>query len=208
MTPVLMAPVRAMSVPELQEKMRESDSTLTGLEFQYVQVMTSALSSETQRSSGVAYFSKPRSLRVEQKEPENQLVVASGKNVFIYTPRFNQVLKDSWDRWFKRNSFFPGLMGFQETVDRLKKQYEWKILGHFDLNGESTVNIRLKKPSGDREELNLWLGASDYLPRKTEVILGTLKVTTTLVSLRRNPDLDPDLFDFKGPPDAEFIKVP
>ena len=205
---LFLTPAHALTVSELQERMREANSSISSIRFNYVQEMTSELSREARKSSGKAYVKKPRNLRIEQKEPEDQLVVTSGKNVFVYTPRFNQVLKDSWKRWFSKNSFFPGLVGFDETMSKLKKQYEWKIMGASEINGEQTVNVHLRNSAGQDDQLNLWLGASDFIPRKTEAISGTLKVTTTLISIVYNLDLDSRLFDFQKPPKAEVIQIP
>ena len=194
---------------ELQAKMSESDSSTESIQFDYIQEMSSSLSAEVRKSSGTAYFKKPKNLRIDQKGPERQLIVSSGRNVFIYTPRFNQVLKDSWDGWFAKSIFFPGLIGFEKTLEKLKKDYEWKIVGVSDLNGEKTWSVRLTQtPPGGGADLSLWLGEADFIPRKTEVTAGTLKVTTTLVSLERNLSLDPVLFNFRRPPDSDVIKIP
>lgn len=199
----------AVTVSELQEEMARSDSTIKSMSFGYIQEVRSSLTSEVQTSSGIAYFSKPRNLRIEQKEPERQLIVSSGKTVFIYTPRFHQVIKDSWNNWFSKNSFFPGLVGFSETLKKLKKDYNWTIVGVDDLNGEETFSVRLENAGDDTgQRLNLWVGKADFIPRKTEVITGTLKLTTTLVSLKKNPELDAELFHFVQPEDSEMIEIP
>ncbi len=46
----------------------------------------------TTRSKGRFLMSKPGRIRVEYKEPENQLVVSNGKKLWIYTERLNQVI--------------------------------------------------------------------------------------------------------------------
>lgn len=204
-----LATVRAMSVTELQEKMAGTDASLESVRFSYVQEMHSDLSSEVRKSSGMAYFKRPKQLRVEQTEPETQLIVSAGKAVFIYTPRFNQVLKDSWDRWFSKNVFFPGLLGFSETFKKLKKEYRWQILGETDMDGNKTVVVQLNSNmQGENQQLKLWISQDDFIPRKTELVLGTLTLTTTLSSLQLNPELNSDLFRFRQPPHSEIIAVP
>ena len=197
-----------MTVAEVQEKMAQSDASLESVRFTYVQEMRSSLTEEVQTSSGIACFKKPRNLRIEQKEPLPQLIVSSGKYVFIYTPRFKQVLKDSWDRYFSKSSFFPGLIGFQETMQKLKDRYQWNVAEVSDLNGEKILHLRLKSLGTDTDQMDLWIAQSDFIPRKAEMVTGTLKVTTTLVALEKNPSLGPELFKFERPEESRVISVP
>jgi outer membrane lipoprotein-sorting protein len=128
--------------------------------------------------------------------------------VFVYTPRFKQVLKDSWGRWSAKNFFFPGLPGASEALQELIGGYRWEIRGTGKVGGDGVVEVLLKKPGKDGERLTLWLGTEDGIPRKTELASGTLKLTTTLSSVKLNPDLDRGLFRFEKPAGIEVIEVP
>ena len=194
-----------MTVAELQEKIAAKDSEIKSVQFNFTQEMKSGLSKEVQKAAGTAYFKKPKNLRIDQASPEKQTVVTAGKSVFIYTPRFNQALKDSWSAWAAKNSFFPGLFGVSDTFKKLKKDYAWEVVGSENLNGEKTLSVSLKGRDGI---LKFWLGESDFVPRKTEITSGTLQVTTTLVSLELNPSLNDKLFQFSPPPGTNIIKVP
>ena len=110
----------ALTVAEVQDNIRQQDRQIECVSFEYSQETRSSLSPEVVRVSGEAYFKKPNSLRVEQIKPERQLIVGSGKSVHLYTPRFNQVLRDSWKAWSRKNSFLPGLFGSSGTLERLK----------------------------------------------------------------------------------------
>jgi len=188
-----------------------SDSSLESVQFNYSQKMVSSLTKEVRASSGTAYFKKPGMLRIEQVKPERQLIVSAGKFVFIYTPRFHQVIKKLWKRYFSDHLFFPGLLGFSDTLKKLKKEYQWKIVGTDMVGGEKTLTVRLKSLSQDRQgrtgHLDLWVGESDFIPRKTELVEGTLKVTTVLGSLQLNPKLEPQLFKFRKPANTELIRL-
>ena len=198
-----------MTVSELQEKIKSEETQIKSLQFDYEQEMTSELSREIQKASGTAYIQKPKSLRIEQKDPEKQVIVGSGKIVFIYTPRFNQVLKDSWSRWVKNNPLLPGLFGGPETFERLKSHFQWEVAGLEDLNGEKTIHLRLKENTASGgEELILWLGESDYIPRKTKMVDGTMEITTTLISLKINPSIEAKIFQFVPPPGTTLVQMP
>lgn len=198
-----------MTVDELQRGMMESESSLKTLKFDFVQETCSALNSERHESSGTAYVRKPKQLRIEQNEPEKQLLISDGKTVYVYTPRFNQVIKDSWKKWFSKNLFFPGIAGFVEMIETLKKDYQWTVNGLAQLDGVNTVIVQLTCSDKKRDErLKLWVSENDFMPRKTEFTSGTLSMTTTLVSLKRDEELNPELFKFNRPAKAEIIKMP
>jgi outer membrane lipoprotein-sorting protein len=118
------------------------------------------------------------------------------------------VRKDSWGRWSAKNFFFPGLPGASEALQELIGGYRWEIRGTGKVGGDGVVEVLLKKPGKDGERLTLWLGTEDGIPRKTELASGTLKLTTTLSSVKLNPDLDRGLFRFEKPAGIEVIEVP
>ncbi len=199
-----------ISVQELQEKMLASDLRLTSLKVDYAQKMTSSLTAEVKKTSGTAYLRKPRELRIEQGDPEPQIIVASGKTVQIYTPRFRQVVKDSWQRWSDSQLLLPGIAGFGQTLDRLKKEYAWDIQGSTVIKGMNMILLKLSKPDGaaERENLTMWISETDFIPRRSELVMGTLKMTTEVKAIELNPELDRALFRFQPPKDTTVIQAP
>lgn len=204
------AAITAVTVQEIQDRMADSNARLGSLSFEYSQVLSSSLSLETKKSTGKAYFRKPSELRIEQSEPESQLIIASGKSVYIYTPRFKQVLKDSWKKWSNTNFLFPGLASFGQTLVRMKDDYSWEIQGSSTLGGQKTVLLHLSRKGArpGSEDIYLWVPESDFIPRKTELVMGTLKMTTEVNRLSENPELSADLFKFNKPADSQEIQVP
>lgn len=202
-------PLSAITVPELQDKMEEVSLKVTSLSFGYLQEMRSQLSSTVQRSAGTAVFLKPRNFRLEQTLPEPQTVVSSKETVFIYTPRFRQAVKNSWNKWLSENLLFPGLATFSEAMKRLKGEYEWSILEEQELNGEKTICVRLDSrfTSQNPHHLILCLGRTDFIPRKTEWISGTLSLSTTLFSLQINPAISAELFRFRLPKGTSVVEL-
>lgn len=191
--------------------MLASDRQLTSLKVDYAQRLTSSLTAEVRKTSGTAYLRKPRELRIEQGEPEPQVIVASGKTVQIYTPRFRQVVKDSWQRWSDSQLLLPGIAGFGQTLERLKKDYAWDIQGSTVIKGMNMILLKLTKPEGaaaERENLTMWISESDFIPRRSELVAGTLKMTTEVKALELNPELDRALFRFQPPKDATVIQAP
>lgn len=201
-------PLSAMSIPEIQEKMSESSQKVESLSFSYIQELRSSLSPGVSRSSGTAVFQKPRNLRLEQTEPEPQMVISSGKTVFIYTPRFRQVIKNSWKGWLSQNLLFPGLTTFSDALKNLKREYEWQMDAAPSHQGEKQLCLRLSRNRLPKDHyLILCLETVDFIPVKTEWVAGTLSLTTTLLSLQVNPTLSPELFQFRVPAGTSVIEL-
>lgn len=201
-------PLSAITVPELQEKMEQASLKVEGLSFHYLQEMRSELNSTVRHSSGTAVLLKPRHFRLEQTQPEPQTVVSSGKTVFIYTPRFRQAVKNSWNKWLSENLLFPGLATFSDAMKKLKGDYEWSILEEREMNGEKTICVRLNSRSAQQHHhLILCLGAADFIPRKTEWVSGTLSLSTTILSLEINPALSYELFRFRPPKGTAVVEL-
>lgn len=203
------APAAALSLDELQTKMQESEAALQGVQFDYRQEMRSELTPEVKRSSGTAYILRPRNIRIEQKAPSSQLIVSEGRTVYVYTPQFRQVLRDSWKKWFSSNVVFPGLLTFSDTYGSLKRDYAWEMLPPRNLDGQEMLAVRLRPLDEKKtESLELWISPEDYMPRKAEWSSGTLSLATVLSSVKRNPDMPPGLFKFKKPENSSIIEVP
>ncbi len=197
---------RAYTVSELQGKIQEADKNLKSIKFEYSQEMKSAESSKSSTVIGKAFFVKPNRLRVELESPEKQLIVTSGKFLYVYTPRFNQVLKDSWKHWARSNFFFPGLFGSSGSFEMLKNSYQWSL---GQSNDPSTIKLTLVgKSSGQAESVDLWLGKDDFIPRRAELKNGGVSLITVLASLQLNPELNPSLFKFSAPKGASIVDVP
>jgi len=119
------------------------------------------------------------------------------------------VLKDSWERWMDQNGFFPGLVGFADGFEKLKREYVWSEPVREREDGGESVVVSLRRPAPEADtELKIWMSDVDYLPRKAVLLSGTLQVTTVLTELQKNPEFKRGLFSFQRPPDAEMIEMP
>ncbi len=186
-------------MPEVQQKIKESHENLKSLEFEYVQSVQAA---------GKVYFAKPNDIRIELYEPEKQTIIVSDKEVNIYTPRFKQVLRDSRKHWFESNQLFTGILGSSKDLARLEKEYNWELGSVEDVEGTPSLKIMLTKKSSETEAFQMWVGTSDFIPRKTVMGTSGLGVTTVLKSIKLNLGIDPALFKFALPEGAEIVDMP
>jgi len=105
--------------------------------------------------------------------------------------------------------FFPGLVGFADGFEKLKREYVWSEPVREREDGGESVVVSLRRPAPEADtELKIWMSDVDYLPRKAVLLSGTLQVTTVLTELQKNPEFKRGLFSFQRPPDAEMIEMP
>ncbi|MBI2916061.1 MAG: outer membrane lipoprotein carrier protein LolA [Elusimicrobia bacterium] len=199
----------AMTVSDVQKKMQASAETVQSLQFQYVQELRSLQSAESRVSTGTVFYKKPKWMRIEHSNTENQITITQGKVVYIVTPRFNQVVQQSWDDWFQKNFWSLGLADFSPLLEKAMKEYNWSLLENKEFQGEKMIRIALKNrtdPEGT-PAITLWISPSDYLLRKTELVSGSLIWSTTIHAVVRNSDLKESLFQFKVPPNSKVIQI-
>lgn len=64
--------------------------------------------------------------------------------------------------------------------DEWKFGGDWKLVGQMVINGAATFQYRMPLRTSDVDEtVNLWIGAADYLPRRTQVQSHYLKMNVT-----------------------------
>ena len=197
----------AITIPELQDGMKKTYLALNSVQFDYEQLATSTLTTEMRVSTGTLYFKKPRFVRIEQKSPEIQFIIANGKEVTLYTPRFHQAMIEPWDRWANGNLLLMCLSGSLESLKTLEMEYEWTIVGDAILEKVPTWVVHLS-PLNDKINLSLiriWISQENYTIRKVEWARESLKVETTLNLFQKNPELKKDLFQFKKDSNDELF---
>ncbi len=146
-------------------------------------------------SKGVFYLSRPDRFRWDYSEPEPQLIVADGRQVWLYDPDLEQVSVQSQRRAL--NGTPAALLISGEPVDRTfyiedlgpAGGVEWVELTPFD---EESQFARIK------------LGLSDNTLLRMEMIDKFGQVTRFRFSgIQQNPELQNGLFEFTPPDDVD-----
>jgi len=101
-----------LTVKELQDKMEESSRSIESAQFKFIQEMKSSLSDEIKESSGTVIFKKPKFLKIEQRSPEHQIIVTSGKTVLFIPPGLIRSLKKIGMNGWRQTFFFRALRKF------------------------------------------------------------------------------------------------
>ena len=112
-----------LTLDEVTAKMEEADKNVTSLEFAFTQEISYNLTKEKQTSGGNVSFMKPSSLYVKTNRPLEQEIISDGKKVWIYTPKYRQVIVDNWKKW-TANSFVPvSIINFGKGWKDLRKRF-------------------------------------------------------------------------------------
>ena len=153
-------------------------------------------------SRGKVWFKKPGLMRWEYRWPESFLIVADGKEVYLYTPEDKQVM------------IFPSgkvlspkvTLGFINGRGNLLRDFT--IMGYEDLEkGLAALELHPKVENPQVERLRLVVKKANGLI--TEIwfwdYLGNL-TKIRFLRLRRNVAIEDDIFRFKPPKGVEIIR--
>lgn len=175
-------------------------------------------------AKGRLVFGKPDLLRKEyisQKDPDRtvQLIILDGEYSWSYTPMLEQVNKMKWNR-SSRKELLPGIGASLEDVE---KNYDMKLIPDEVVNKKGIHHIELTpKPHmlpepvdgvpPPREILGVWIKTDEWLPvqfgYKSESHDGaSISVIVSMTHIRRDQELNQDLFNFVVPDGVEVIDL-
>ena len=157
-----------------------------------------AKKNEVSRSSGTMALSRPGRFRWETKHPMEQLVIADGKQLWIYDVDLEQVTVKKQEQGVGGTAALF-LSGYDDTVARDFDVTSYKEGGkeYFDLHSKSKkANFQRVKLIFLGEKLN-GMELYDQLGQHTDVSLSRIK---------QNPTLPAGLFKFKTPKGVDVVE--
>ena len=154
------------------------------------------------KATGKVYFKRPHLMRWDYKEPEEQLIVTSGKNVYLYEKEAEQVSVLPRDRFLSSKisrAFFFGKGDIRREffVDWCKK------------NGNLfELKLRPKTKIPQLKVLFLFVDPKSFLIKKTilEDQLGS-KTIIEFSKITVNKGLSDELFHFTVPKGVEIFNI-
>ena len=150
---------------------------------------------------GMLYIKKPDKVRMEIKEPEEQLIVANGSFIWIYIPENNQVVKEKMDENNKSKLAITILTGMAK-LDRDFNIYK-------DQGSSKNYIVRLipKESTGFIKKMNLEINKKKYDIEKV-VVEDSLGNWTSyeLSEVKINSSISDSKFDFKIPGGVELVE--
>jgi len=183
-----------------QSARAQLDRFSEGLETLYAKFEQQVINSDgvTQdSSSGEVWLSQPRLFRWEYGGDFPEIVVADGKNIWIYDEELEQVtVKDQTQAAVDSPLTLltdPGRLDEQFEVREAGETEEWQLL-----------ELRAKKTGADFERILLGLRDDTLQLMVMEDAFG-LRTEVTFQMIQRNPELDSGLFTFEPPESADVI---
>jgi outer membrane lipoprotein carrier protein len=149
------------------------------------------------RSSGEVWLSRPRLFRWEYGGDFPELVVADGKNIWIYDEQLEQVTVKDQSQVAVDSPLTlltdPGRLDAKFDVNEAGESDQWQLL-----------ELRPKDSNADFERILLGLRDDSLRLMVMEDAFG-LRTEITFGVIQRNPELDSGLFTFEPPESADVI---
>ncbi|OGS18359.1 MAG: hypothetical protein A2219_06450 [Elusimicrobia bacterium RIFOXYA2_FULL_50_26] len=193
-----------IGLDELLSRMEARDKDITSVQFDFTQEIAYTLTGEKQESGGSVSFQKPGKIVVRQQKPVEQSIITDGNKVWVYTPAYNQVIIDNWNKWIKNSALPASLMNFGTDMIELKKNYSFAYAGP----EEDSYKLLLSPRKEGGWQLELWIDTATYVPLRTRLSGDTVAVTTRTENYKINPALSKTMFTFKPPKGTEVLHLP
>ncbi len=202
---------QGLTLDELLEKIDRKDTLIADIKFNFLQEIKISLTQEKYQISGSAVYKKPDKLYLKTETTEKapfpeQTVVLDGQKIWIYTPKYKQVIIEKWSDkgGLNKYGFVPEeLFGYVDSVKKLDKNYELEYLGTED--NLYLLLLKAKKKKGI--EIKFYISPDTYLPIKTELDAGTVKVVTEIKDIEINTKVEDEYFHFQPPEDVNILSL-
>ncbi len=189
----------SQSAQDVLEKAKKKYESLADVELKFTQTVKFPVSRVEQRVNGSLQMRKGNHYRVET---DDMTVVTDGQTVWSYSRNTNQVLIDRFV--MDDQTFSP-----ERILTAAPEDFSAVILGKEKVGGQQTLVLKLLPTTeGYVKSLKLWIGESDYLTRKAEIVDANDKETTYVVSdVRVDSGIPESRFTMKVPEGAEVVDL-
>ena len=148
-------------------------------------------------SSGQVWLRRPQLFRWEYGGEFPEVVVADGKNIWIYDEALEQVtVKD------QSQTAVNSPLTLLTDLGKLDEQFEVREVG--DVDGLQLLELRSRNTESEFERILLGLRNDSLQMMVMEDAFG-LRTEVLFQQVRRNPEIDSGLFTFQPPESADVI---
>jgi outer membrane lipoprotein carrier protein len=194
---LLLAPFAIAHAADGKALLKQFLQGLTTLEADFQQTLEQPDGGGVIFSSGTFYLKRPGKLRWEYDPPNDQLIVADGKRIWLYDKELEQVSHRS------QKAALEGTPAqLLSSTGPLEQHFEIK-----DLGVQAGLNwLELLPRDKDSQFHSLRLGLDDKQLLRMEMADNFGQTTRFEFShMQRNPQLDDELFDFTPPSTVDLI---
>jgi outer membrane lipoprotein carrier protein len=184
----------ADTTAEIERYFAELDS----LQAEFAQTVYDDQGRRLEQSSGRFYMQRPLRLRWDYYAPHEQLIVADGRRLWLYDPGLEQVTVQFLDQTLETTplALLSGTQPLAElfTIQRLESRgrLQWYQLRPLHTEASEVSTLRLAFTDGELEVLEI----EDRFRRRTRLALA---------EVQPNAELDPELFRFEPPVQADVV---
>ncbi len=186
---------------DFEGKLKGNMSGVDNLKFSFRQDVFAAGSTQTVKAR--VYFSRPESIRIEYSEPQEQVIVFSGGELYTYIPAIRQATKH-------RRSGIPDILGAAASVI-LSEDPLGKLREDFDISVQKSGGLYVLSglPSRDLnyDLIEIEFPADTMLPSRTSVTARHLVSVTEFRDYIINPGIDESIFRFTPPRGTNIIEL-
>lgn len=177
-------------------QMKRFLSGLTALQANFEQSVENSDQTRSLRSIGTFYLQRPDRFRWDYSEPERQLIVADGRNIWLYDPDLEQVSVQLQSRALRGT---PAQLLASE--DPVENSFQVADAGRRD--GLDWVQLIPRDSESQFERILLGF-ASDELRRMEMADKFGQTTRFRFFDIRHNPRFDRELFHFEPPENADL----
>lgn len=195
---------RLQDARQILERAAERHRSLASLRASFVQRIRNPVLESDETSSGVFYYQAPLRYRIAFSRPPRDLVVSTGREVWIYLPSTQpgQVIRSLMGESAR------GLAPYQ-FIYEFKDQYEAGLVAQEPIGGRPAYHLSLTpaSPSAEYRRAEVWVDRETSLTRQIEVEEANGVVRRfTLEDAQPNATLPGSLFHFTPPPGVEVFE--
>ncbi len=199
---------QGLTLTELLDKINLKDTQILNMKFNFSQEIEITLTKEKYEIIGSVVYKKPDKIYLQTQPVEKtflpeQLVISDGKKVWIYTPKYKQVIVEKWKSLSKYGFVPEEIFDYVDSVNKLNKNYELEFLGKTD----NSFHLSLKPKKRKEIKINFYISPDTYLPLKTELLADTVKVITEIKDVEINTEVKDEFFDFHPPEDVNVLSL-
>ncbi|MBI3292880.1 MAG: outer membrane lipoprotein carrier protein LolA [Elusimicrobia bacterium] len=192
----------SLTFPELRQRMLALETERKTLTFNYQQEVILDASHERQRFKGQVIVQRPGSLWLRQSAPDEEQIISDGHQVWVYTPRFRQVVVSSLATAMQRMPFLTAVAGWGQALSELERRYHLEL--ELERDNQYVLRCTSREPQ-DTTRLRFWLSGQDLLPRRSEVDAEGVRIISTFQNLKMTPPIDQKRFHFSVPRGVQVI---
>jgi outer membrane lipoprotein carrier protein len=174
-----------------------------GFTADFYQVSTIQAMEISDEATGKIYVRRPGMMRWEYENPEPQVIIANGRQLWIYRPEDNQVMVGSAPEFFGDGKG----AGFLADIKLLRRKFDISLLENGD-PANFLLKLRPIEDTLDVSEIHLAVSKSTFVIQRV-VTYNPYGDETSIELINSRFDRVPDakLFDFTIPEGTDVLRM-